>query len=172
MKKVKSDICIYAACLASYNNGILHGAWIEASQDIAGIQDDIQIMLNASTIQNAEEYAIHDYEGFEGAEIPEYASLESIVTLATFIVEHGKLGAKLLDYFGDTKDAKKAMADYYYGEYKSVAEFAEDLTEQTTQIPEALQYYIDYERMAQDLEINGIIAIETAFEEIHIFWRF
>lgn len=29
-----SDIRIYVACLAAYNNGILHGAWIDADQDV------------------------------------------------------------------------------------------------------------------------------------------
>lgn len=44
-------------------------------------------------------------------------------------------------------------------------------TEVTTQIPENLKYYIDYERMGRDLEINDVLAIETGFEEVHIFWR-
>lgn len=26
----------YAACLASYNNGVLHGRWIDASSDVLG----------------------------------------------------------------------------------------------------------------------------------------
>ena len=67
-------------------------------------------------------------------------------------------------------DAKAAIEDRYAGEYRSVADFAEELTEQTVTIPESLQFYIDYQRMARDMEINDILAIETGFEEIHIFW--
>lgn len=43
---------IYAACLASYNAGILHGAWIDATQGADGIRDDIAEMLRASPYPN------------------------------------------------------------------------------------------------------------------------
>lgn len=35
------EIRIYVACLAAYNNGELHGAWIDATQDL----DDVNIRL-------------------------------------------------------------------------------------------------------------------------------
>jgi len=43
--------------------------------------------------EDAEEWAIHDYEGFEGAEVGEYFSFENIVELADYIRERGELGA-------------------------------------------------------------------------------
>jgi antirestriction protein len=39
---------IYVACLASYNNGVLHGAWIDAGQSADEIHAEIQEMLAAS----------------------------------------------------------------------------------------------------------------------------
>ncbi|MBA4801082.1 MAG: antirestriction protein ArdA [Euryhalocaulis sp.] len=170
MKSKKGDIRIYVACLAAYNNGILHGAWIDADQDAHAIRAEIQAMLARSPIAGAEEYAIHDYESFEGAPISEYEGIKEVTEIAAFIAEHGKLGGALLEYFSDMDDAKAAIEDRYAGEYRSVADFAEELTEQTVTIPESLQFYIDYQRMARDMEINDILAIETGFEEIHIFW--
>ena len=38
----------YAACLASYNNGVLHGAWIDASPDVDDMQPEVDAMLQAS----------------------------------------------------------------------------------------------------------------------------
>lgn len=38
---------IYVACLAAYNNGILHGAWIDADQEPWAIWDAIRAMLAA-----------------------------------------------------------------------------------------------------------------------------
>ena len=59
----------------------------------------------------------------------------------------------------------------YCGYYKSLADFAEELTEETTQIPENLSYYIDYERMERDMELSGdVFTIETGYEEVYIFW--
>ncbi len=67
---------IYVACLAAYNNGRLHGRWIDAGQDVEEIQTEITEMLAASPIQLAEEWAIHDYEGFEGASLGEFSSIQ------------------------------------------------------------------------------------------------
>lgn len=171
MSSKQSEIRIYVACLASYNNGILHGAWIDACQDEAAVWSEIKAMLKVSPMPGAEEHAIHDYEGFEGARVEEYSGIAEVCALAAFIEEHGALGGKLLEHFGNLEDAKTAIDDCYHGEFKSVADFAEELTEETTQIPESLRYYIDYERMARDLEINDVLAIETGFEQVHIFWR-
>ena len=171
MSREQAEIRIYVACLASYNNGILHGAWIDACQDEEVIREEINAMLKASPIPGAEEYAIHDYQGFEGARIEEYQGVESVVEIAAFIGEHGSLGGKLLEYFGDLEDARTAMEEDYRGEYSSLADFAQELTEETTGIPENIKYYIDYERMGRDLEVNDVLAIETGIGEVHIFWR-
>jgi len=74
-------IRIYVACLAAYNNGQLHGTWIEVTDEDT-IWQAVQAMLAASPIEkDAEEWAIHDYEGFEGAEVGEYYSFEPISTI-------------------------------------------------------------------------------------------
>lgn len=54
---------IYVACLASYNAGILHGRWIDAT-DAEVIHEGIEDMLSESQEPIPEEWAIHDYEGF------------------------------------------------------------------------------------------------------------
>lgn len=171
MTQYSNEIRIYVACLAANNNGILHGRWIDADQDADAIQAKISAMLKASPIEGAEEWAIHDYEGFEGVSLSEYQGIESVCENAQFITEHGALGGKLLAYFGDLRDAREAMEERYRGQYTSLADFAQELTEETTEIPEAFQYYIDWEAMGRDLAINDVLAIETAFDEVHIFWN-
>ena len=61
---MSEEIRIYVADLAAYNNGKLHGVWIDATQNLEDIQDQINAMLAESPEGFAEEYAIHDYEGF------------------------------------------------------------------------------------------------------------
>ncbi|PHS08474.1 MAG: antirestriction protein [Blastopirellula sp.] len=162
---------IYVACLAAYNNGHLYGKWIDADQDAKTIQSNITTMLAASPIPNAEEWAIHDCEGFEGADIQEYSGIETVAKLAAFVSEHGELGGKLLANFnGELEDAEAAF-DEYAGEHKSLADFAQDLIEQSTKIPENLVNYIDYDAIARDMELNGdVFTIELGFESVHIFW--
>jgi len=159
---------IYVACLAAYNNGVLHGRWIEAT-DPDEIQDAVRDMLAASPEPDAEEWAIHDHEGFEGANLSEWAGFDSVCALADFIVEHGELGAKLYTHFGDNLDDAQTATSNYCGEHKSLAEFAEDIYGEP--IPDRLVYYIDWQAMGRDMEMSGdIFTIETGFEQVHIFW--
>ena len=161
---------IYIADLAAYNNGILHGIWIDATKDLDAIQDKINDMLKSSPIAGAEEHAIHDFEDFEGYEVSTYDSLAELHKVALFIEEHGKLGAELLDYYFDFETAKKAMVERYYGIFESVEDYARQFTEETSEIPQHLAPYIDYERMGKDWEMSGdIISFELSHNEVHIF---
>ena len=81
---------IYVACLSSYNNGHLHGQWIDANQDAEAIHEEIQDMLGVSPMIGAEEWAIHDYEGFQGLEISEYEDIQQVADVAGYIQEHGQ----------------------------------------------------------------------------------
>ena len=167
----QGEIRIYMACLAAYNNGYLHGRWIDASIGADAIQNEINEMLTTSPITDAEEWALHDYEGFGGLSLSEYEGLESICEKAEFIEEHGRMGAMLAEHFGgDLKEALKALEDQYAGSYKSLADFAEEITLQTTVIPDALQFYIDYERMGRDMAVNDVFTIEATLDEIYVFW--
>ena len=170
---MSEEIRIYVADLAAYNNGILHGVWIDATQDIDDIQEQINDMLASSPEQDAEEYAIHDYEGFAGYSISEYESVQRAHEVACFLEEHGEIAGDLLSHFGDCiEDAQKAIEENYCGCYASLADYAEELTEETTQIPEHLALYIDYEKMGRDMELGGdVFTIETGYQEVHIFWN-
>ncbi|MDY7097458.1 MAG: antirestriction protein ArdA [Pseudomonadota bacterium] len=162
---------IYVACLAAYNSGCLHGRWIDAITPDE-IMDSVRAMLADSPEPDAEEWAIHDYEGFEGANLSEYASFETVCELADFIEENGELGGKLYRHFGDNLEQARAAFEDYAGEYRSAADFAEQLHEDTgTEIPESLRYYIDWQALARDMALNGeIMVFQTGFDEVHVFW--
>lgn len=169
---MSDEIRIYVADLAAYNNGKLHGVWIDACVGLDEIWQKITAMLSKSPEGFAEEYAIHDFEGFGSCGLGEYESINHVRELALFIEEHEEIAGELLNQFGgDLEGAKKAIEENYSGCYKSVADYAEELTEETSQIPENLAFYIDYERMGRDMELSGdIYTIETSFEEVHVFW--
>jgi len=90
MGNPSANIRIYVAYLAAYNNGILHGAWLDAEQGVDTLNADIVAMLAASPNAGAEEWAIHDYEGFEGVHIAEYEGIDGVASMGDFIGEHGK----------------------------------------------------------------------------------
>ena len=160
---------IYVACLASYNNAILHGVWIDATQSEDDIMDEIWTMLDSSPESNAEEYAIHDYEGFGNIQIHEYESIYNIVEYASFIQEYGELGLALLcDYSVD--DAQTMLEDYYQGCYDSEVDFARQLFDDcyAHQMPDSLICYFDFEAFTRDLFISDYCSIQYN-GDTHIF---
>lgn len=162
---------IYVACLAAYNSGYLHGAWIDAAQEPWSIYDDVQTMLAASPIAGAEEWAIHDYEGFGEVRIEEYTGFDRVSELANFIAEHGEVGAALLDHYsGDLTEAEEAIADRYMGQHASLADYVQEVTEESTAVPHLLRFYVDWQAMARDAEMSGdVFTVTTAFDVVHVF---
>mgnify|MGYP000309461405 CR=1 FL=1 len=168
----KLDPRIYVACLAAYNSGLLHGAWIAVDDDADDVRTTIAAMLKASPVVGAEEYAIHDYEDFGGVEIGEYVGVDRVVLIAAFVRQRGVLGALVLEHLGgDVEAAVAALDDQYRGVFERLADCFEELTEETVEVPEALRCYIDYEAMGRDAVLNGeVFTIETAHDEVHVFW--
>jgi antirestriction protein len=143
--------------------------------DMDSIQDSIMAMLAASPEPDAEEWAIHDYEGFGTISLSEYQSVETVAAMAEFIQEHGRLAADLISHFsGDLDEARQALEDNYAGCYASLEDFAASLTEETgglEQVPEHIRGYIDYAAMARDMEMSGdVFTLEPGYGQVHVFW--
>ena len=173
MTDSNAEIQIYVADLAAYNNGYLHGVWIDATLELDEMQEQVSQMLKATPLdEEAEEYAIHDYEGFGAYKVSEYEGLESVHEVACFLEEHGEVAGDVLAHFSDNlEDARKALEENYNGCYNSLADYAEELTTETSEVPEHIAFYIDYEKMGRDMELGGdVFTVETGYQEVHVFW--
>ena len=146
---------IYVACLASYNEGRLHGAWIDAAQYPEAIWSEIEAMLKASKSPFAEEWAIHDAEWPGGWSYGESPDIEEVSRAALLIEEHGEAFEAFATLYSDLADLTlERFEDTYCGEWASDTEFAQDLFEQCHEIPDHLQYYIDWDAVARDLMMD------------------
>jgi antirestriction protein len=167
-----TEIRIYVADLAAYCSGVLHGVWIDATQALETIQEQIQGMLKQSPVTDAEEIAIHDYEGFGECRLNEYTALSTVTAIASFIADFPDFGSGLLCHLDDLDAARKTAEEDYCGSFGSLADYAQELTEETTTIPESLRNYIDYESMARDMELGGdVFTIEADTGRVHVFWN-
>lgn len=161
---------IYVACLAAYNNGYLHGKWIDATQDREAIYNDIQKILATSPIPNAEEWAIHDYEYFY-MPIDEYEDIESVCAKAQFVLEYGEVGGLIAEYYrGNLEEAKEAIENDYHGEWDSELDFAANLFDEcyAYDIPVNLRFYIDYDKFCRDIFIDSYISVSVD-NTVHVF---
>ena len=169
---------IYAASLSDYNNGHLHGAWIDADQDPAAIGEAIDEMLAGSRYGPAEEFAVHDYDGFGPIRVSEYETLEDIAQLGRGIAEHGQAYAYLAAHLDRAEWYQlDRFEDYYLGHWSSLAEYAEqfleDLGFDLDEIgPELLQPYIsvDLDAFARDLADDYLTA-EDPDGGVYVFQR-
>lgn len=164
------EYSIYVACLASYNNGRLHGAWIDATLGEDHITEQVSAMLASSPEPGAEEWAIHDSCGFGKTKINEYESFAIVCELAEFLEKHGEIGALLLEY-DDLEVCREMIENQYIGEYDSVADYCEEsISDSGIEIPESIALYIDFELMARDMECGGdIITFRASGGKYHIF---
>jgi len=177
-----SDNRIYVACLASYNNGVLHGKWIDATADVEEMQDEINEILRASKFPNvtvefegkqvpsSEEWAIHDHEGEALKGIGEHTSLKEIAARIELEElaerEFGSDGPEIVRAYWDNMgsmpdDAQSAVdeaREQYYGSYDSWTDWAESFLDDTgmlADLPDWARNYFDYEAYGRDARLNG-----------------
>jgi antirestriction protein len=165
---------IYVACLAAYNNGRLHGEWIDADQTADELHEAACAMLAASPEPGAEEWAIHDYEGFGSLHLGEYEPLERVTNIAAGIAEHGEAFTAWLSYDCDRDPADlSAFEDAYYGEWCSLRAYAEDYAESTgmydaTERAGSRYVVVDVEMLTRDLDIE-LYTVESGHNTIYVF---
>lgn len=175
---------LYVASLSDYNNGILHGTWIDADPDPEVMQHGINEMLLQSPTtrrygEPAEEWAIHDFEGFGPLRLGEYESLSTVARLAKGIVEHGQAFAAWADHVGlNEADELERFEELYRGEWDAADDYAAELLDDIGAnaaiegLPEWLQCYVDLNvsGFARDLQLGGdITVIDTPNGGVWIF---
>lgn len=175
---------IYVASLSDYNAGILHGTWLDATAEPVDIQAGIDQMLAASPAtrrygEPAEEWAIHDYEGFGRVRLGEWEALSRVATLAQGIVAHGDAFDAWASIEDDTEElSSERFAEAYLGEYSSVEDYGQELLdgigidiEALPGVPEHLQPYIRFDTAAfvRDMELGGEIWTVESEGGVHVF---
>lgn len=164
---------IYVASLSDYNNGILHGCWIDATIGYDCIFEQINAMLAASPAQKkygdkAEEFAIHDHEYFQSVEINEYSCIEWVANMAEALEEHGEAFAAFVKNGGyrytEVSGIIAEFQEAYCGTYESELAYATEIAEESfpPDAPQFLLDYFDYELYARDLFLDGYFSCEIS----------
>jgi antirestriction protein len=122
---------IWVASLADYNAGTVHGVCLNAAQDEAALQAAIDTMLADSPQaavagEPAEEWAIHDYDGFGQLRIDAHENLTWISLVGKGIAEHGLAFAAWADAMQE-EDYLAGFDDAYLGHYDSLHAYVEQL---------------------------------------------
>jgi antirestriction protein len=158
---------IYVACLASYNNNLLYGLWIDADKGSEYIEQQIHNMLAASPMYLAEEWAIHDYEYFGKVKLSEYMSVNDVSDIAQFIIQYGDVGSIILNYYNnDVKFAISVMESGYCGHWDCINDYVQDYYV-IDNLPNGLDRYIDLNAIWNDIRHDYLVL--EAEQGVYIF---
>ena len=120
---------IWVGSLLDYNNGILHGDWIDATQPDEAITAAVQHILttspSAASGDVAEECGIFDYDEFGEWKPGEYEDLRVVAVVARGIRDHGPAFAAFADLHDADPDILASFEDAYLGEHDSIVAWAE-----------------------------------------------
>jgi antirestriction protein len=191
---------VWIGDLCAYNEGDLHGKWVDATLGVDHLHDELKEILRTSPAWKRggypEEFALMDFEGF-GNLIGEYTSLDKVAAIAELIEEHGD---PFIAWAGacepDMEVAPDEIAELgeqfqasYKGEWDSEERFAEDYVEQCgwAGVPpgeievgysghkinplEGLSSYLDYESIARELFRHGNFESADTSGGIYVFER-
>ncbi len=104
-------------------------------------EEHLARLAAAATIYQGDVH--HWYEDLDDLE-------ETAAAQITFLLDLGYEISEVMDRYEDVYLFEGLAKDYAY-----------DLINETTEIPEGLRYYIDYDAIARDMQINGeIVEIE------------
>ncbi|MBZ5736302.1 antirestriction protein ArdA [Nocardioides sp. TRM66260-LWL] len=163
---------VWIGCLAAYNNGELHGDWVDAAVEGEDLVRSAQEILSRSPEPDAEEWAIFDDDEFGSYRVEQYDSLEHVARVARGIREHGHAFAAWAELHDGDEAMLDGFEDAYLGEYESQEAWGREVLDdlnldgflQMGAIPEAIRPYlhIDYEGWARDAELSGDVYTEQA----------
>lgn len=169
---------VYIACLASYNNGTLYGAWLNLSEctDADDIQEGIGWILSHSPAPGAEEWAMHDHQDLPGfltrSEWPCWADVIEYLDILDGIRCDDEASAYryLCDDAGQVL-SRDQVAEQYLGTYSSEEDFArETAEEQGLDVDHPLSCYIDWSNVWRgEYDCNGYNSHPAGGGNVHIF---
>lgn len=175
---------IYVASLTDYNAGLLHGRWIDAAGDVETLRQQIDEMLRTSPTRanygdSAEEWAIHDYDGFGDLRLGEHEALSTVALVASGIETHGLAFAAWASYVGEgSADLIEQFEDRFQGRWDSLQVYAEHMLDELgaqriiDEAPEWLKGYLnlDVAGFARDLDLGGdVVSVERDDGGVWVF---
>lgn len=149
------EVRIYLTNLAKYNQGSLVGKWVDLPLDPDELEKELKSVLGED-----EEYFITDYDApFIIHEYENMNDLNDFAEKLDGLDEHDQHRVvHLLDTHGfDWEQALESYEEVTFYTGMDLADVAEELVEEGIfgDIPESIQGYLDYDKIARDLRIDG-----------------
>lgn len=171
---------VWIASLADYNDGRLHGEWVDAAVDGNDLIRAAQRIVDTSPEPGAEEWAIFDYDNFGTYRVGEYEDLPTVATVARGISKFGPAFAFWAEESeAHIDDMEVGFEDAFMGFYESRDDFLDTMLDDLganeaieKHVPQWLVAHISIDRdgLIRDVQAAGDIHIEDGPEGgIYVF---
>ena len=156
---------IYVGTYKKYNEGSLAGEWVDLTQ-FKNKEDFFKYCYKLHDDEVDPELMFQDFEYF-----PEefYSECSISDNLWEWIALEDDQKEILDAYFkcfgGDFKEAMAKFEDKYFGHYESFRDFVVEHFEENTDIPPQLEFYIDYDAVERNYDLDFI------FQNGRVFYR-
>lgn len=164
---------VWIACLAAYNEGHLHGKWVDAidADELYAAGEEI---IATSPALLPEELAIHDYDGFGSLSsmLGEYPSFEKVAAIGALLDEHGEQFLAFLEAcepdLNEPDELEDRFWDAYCGAADSEKDYAYEYVESSggwcgVEIPDELENYLDWDKIADTLFDHGDMILQDGY---------
>lgn len=183
MKTITDAPRIYIACLGCYNEGRLHGFWVDVPEEADELHTEVLELFDADDdgyLQCPgkdpesihEEYAVHDFEGLHGYNPGEHPDWEELCRVAALFEEHDPevVGAALSCY-ADVDEAA-TLVENGYGEYDDAEDYAYQLADNDGELQGEPWWamYVDWKQRGEAV-LSGESYCETESGRLIVWYR-
>lgn len=163
-----SDFKVYVGTYGKYNEGNLKGKWLDLT-DFSDKDEFIEECMKLHFDEDDPEIMFQDWEG-----IPKEYISESYIDAAfwdDFLPMIGNADPDAVKAFLEDGHDISNFEDAYQGEWNSEEDFAYEIFTESTEIPDNLINYIDWEKVARDLFIDDYFSVDAGGGKVFIFSR-
>ena len=150
-----------------YRNGGMNGKWFElpmTTEELTAAFASIGVKYSEDDCILNRDYTITDYENDYEFEVGDYETIELLNDLADRL-DHVNDLEWLRAYVDETSESLDEAIDRYednsvFYENMTLVEVAEELVNESYDLPEFAHRYFDYEAFARDLGYDGYVEYE------------
>lgn len=179
-----SEPRVWVGCLGCYNGGTLAGEWFDAADAPLSMEDFVIRLVGDTRLPQAhyreahEELWVMDHEGFDGFLTGECSPIEAQrIAEGLALVDDSEREPWVL-YLKDigeepSEERVEAFREQYRGGFESEADFAEEWAYDIGAVNELdpMHHYIDWERYARDLFMDGFWSQRGSDGVLHVFYN-
>lgn len=140
------------------------------------LHGDSHACKGTGKVPSAEEWAVHDYEGFEGLDPGEYPGLPTLVLWAKMLAEHGEAWSEYAEWVGKDYATEEDFNESYCGRFASRGDYAAELNAELGEMDSShsLYPYVNWDAVARDMHLNGEVYFGDAsnnqdWHAVHVF---